>query len=288
MVQSLSDKLHKRLTKIMAGLEDKMDFLGILGPLQQQFAVLEGEVKKLMSTNLTLAPDFALAFALAATGVFAKTHQLLASRTRGTQMVPFDVTLERQLSDPWVRNVSQPFIDGAGSGIPMQDGFRCSENYGGRPPEAHRGELCGHERWCHCQRQGADWWCTETNLGPPRRETPSENFQKLSTMHGETTSLVKSHSALLTGFRAKMLEFEESIAACMRQVDELFGSMQALEERQAEFQEGQNRMLDKLEAILSTSPERARASTVASTVSGPANSFRHGQGSGRNDPDPLG
>ena len=33
----------------MAGLEDKLDCLGILGPLQQQLAVLESEVKKLMS-----------------------------------------------------------------------------------------------------------------------------------------------------------------------------------------------------------------------------------------------
>ena len=92
------------------------------------------------------------------------------------------------------------------------------------------------------------------------REAASENFQKLSTMHGETTSLVKSHSALLTGFRAKMLELRlknpllDSRAMLMSSmVDELYGSLQALEEGQAELQEGQNRTLNKLEAILNCS-----------------------------------
>ena len=42
----------------------------------------------------------------------------------------------------------------------------------------------------------------------------------------------------------------ESFAGFKRHVDELYGSVQAWEERQAELQEGQNRSLDKLEAIL--------------------------------------
>ena len=61
---------------------------------------------------------------------------------------------------------------------------------------------------------------------------------------------MKSHSALLTGYRAKLLEFKESLAGFKRHIDELYGTAQALEERQAELQEGQNRSLDKLEAML--------------------------------------
>ena len=46
LVQSLADNLHKRLTEIMAGLEDKLDCLGILRPLQQQLAVWRAKLKR--------------------------------------------------------------------------------------------------------------------------------------------------------------------------------------------------------------------------------------------------
>ena len=82
------------------------------------------------------------------------------------------------------------------------------------------------------------------------RETALENFQKLSTMHGESTALIKSHSMLLQGHRAKLLEFEESLALLKHRGDDHNEAMQALEERQAELQESHQRALDKLDAIL--------------------------------------
>ena len=82
------------------------------------------------------------------------------------------------------------------------------------------------------------------------RETALENFQKLITMHGESTALIKSHSTLLQGHRAKLLEFEESLALLKRRMDDHNEAMQAFEERQAELQESHQRALDKLDAIL--------------------------------------
>ena len=56
-MQSVSDKLHRRLSELLATMEDKLDCVGVLPSLQHQLTGAEGEIKKLMSIAPALEVD---------------------------------------------------------------------------------------------------------------------------------------------------------------------------------------------------------------------------------------
>ena len=82
------------------------------------------------------------------------------------------------------------------------------------------------------------------------REKAADHYQMLQASHAEATAVLKSHTSLLTSFRAKIAEREEGITSYKKHVDELYGTIQSREERLVKLQEGQGRNLDRLKALL--------------------------------------
>ena len=105
------------------------------------------------------------------------------------------------------------------------------------------------------------------------REIAAEHFQKLQMAHAESSSIIKSHTALITGFRTKPVEFEEQLGQYLKHTDELYGSVQSLEERVVELQ-GQQCMLDKLEAIIANHCSDARDQRKSTGATSPASAAR--------------
>ena len=82
------------------------------------------------------------------------------------------------------------------------------------------------------------------------RETAAEQYQKLQAANAEGSAVMKIHTSLLSSFRAKQPEFEEILTNYHKHIDGLAGNIQGVEESLTELQDGQQRVLDRLEAVL--------------------------------------
>ena len=73
----------------------------------------------------------------------------------------------------------------------------------------------------------------------PRPDRPQPNiiYQKLQAANAEGSAVMKSHTSLLSSFRAKQTEFEEILANYRKHLDELAGSVPSVEERLSELLE---------------------------------------------------
>ena len=73
------------------------------------------------------------------------------------------------------------------------------------------------------------------------RETAADHYAKLQASHAEGTAVLKSLTALLTAFRAKLAELDEVMTNYKKHIDEVYWAVQSMAEQVAELHYGQTR-----------------------------------------------
>ena len=187
LVQSMSDKLQRRLTEVATTLEDKMEAITTLPTLIQQISAMEPQLKKIT----------AVATAIATMSKW-DVEGLKTMVGNVKQAVEASCTSTREATAALLKELMATHLK------QVQDRFASA------------------------------------------RETAAEHYQKIQAANAEGSAVMKSHTSLLSSFRAKQTEFEEILTNCRKHL----GRVQGVEERVSELGEGQQRMLDRLEAVL--------------------------------------
>ena len=187
----MSDKLQRRLTEIVATLEDKMEAITTLPTLIQQISAMEPQLKKISAAATAIAT-----------------------------MSKWDVEGPKTM----VGNVKQA-VEASCTGT--RDAMAA----------LLKDMMAAHLKQVHDRFASA-------------RETAAEHYQKLQAANAEGSAVMKSHTSLLSSLRAKQTEFEEIRTNYRKHIDELAGNIQGVEERLTDLQDRQQRVLDRLEAVL--------------------------------------